>query len=548
MNLTCRNALTLAALGLLAALPSAACTVIAAGSKATRDGSVLLSHTDTGPDSRIRVVKAAHHKQGELAKVYWGLQDPSQPLEAPREVLGTIPQVESTFGYIQSAYSHLNEVQLGIAESTMDQRPELVLAKGEGEQIMTIEQAQIFALQRCRKAREAVKLVGRLMETYGFLPSSGTGSEALVFGDPAEAWVFEVNAVGKGWTRASGKPGAIWAAQRIPDDGAVMIPNWSIIKEINPKDTANFLVSANYLQFAVDRGWYDPKGTRPFIWQEAYSPLPEEFATSRFWLFATTFAPKAGPWPDRKLDPADPYKAISPYFQTVEPLSLYPFSLKPEHPIAVEEVMAFQRSWFEGTIYDMTADPAWLVPDGQGHMVKSPLATPFAGKDLRALLKLTYRRPVARHRGHYGMVLQLRGWLPDSIGGRYWVYLDNPAISPYVPIYAGCTTTDASYTTYDPEAYSDASARWTIDFVDNFVNLRFQSMIQDVRAARAPFEQAIFERLPGLEAEALALHKQDPEAARRLLTEACTGFQRQVPALYIRLRETLITKYTNNHE
>src|ERR1035438_6387496 len=170
---------------------------------------------------------------------------------------------------------------------------------------MTIEQAQIFALQRCRKAREAVLLIGRLMETYGFLPSLDDGSESLVIGDTEEAWVFEVNSVGKGWKKDHGMAGAIWAAQRIPDDAAVIIPNWSIIKEINPKDTANFLVSSNYMQFAVDRGWYNPKSSRPFIWQEAYSPLPEEWATCRFWLFATTFAPGAGPWPDRKLDPAD---------------------------------------------------------------------------------------------------------------------------------------------------------------------------------------------------------------------------------------------------
>ncbi len=29
------------------------CTIIAAGKKATADGSVIISHTDTGPDSRI---------------------------------------------------------------------------------------------------------------------------------------------------------------------------------------------------------------------------------------------------------------------------------------------------------------------------------------------------------------------------------------------------------------------------------------------------------------------------------------------------------------
>lgn len=529
-----------------------ACTVIAAGKKATKDGSVILSHTDCGIDSRIRVLPGKRFKAGEKAPVYWGLQDPAQPLDHPTEILGYIPQVAQTYTCIQSAYSHMNEHQLGIAESTTSQRPELVVAKGAGEQIMTIEQAQLFALQRCLKAKDAVRLIGELVDTYGFLPSSGDGSESLVIGDTEEAWVFEVFAVGPGWKKASGKPGAIWAAQRIPDDEAVMIPNWSVIKTIDPADTAHFLVSKNYKQEAIDRGWYKPTSGRPFVWQEAYAPLPEELATGRFWLFATTFAPnlkiEGHAWADRKLTPDDPAKGLNAYFQIVEPLSVYPFSLKPEKPISVQDVIAFQRSTMEGTIYDMASDPAWRVPDGKGGLMKSPLATPFPGKDLRSLLRITYRRPVARHRGQYGMVCQLRGWLPDAIGGLYWIYLDNPAISPYVPIYAGVTQTAPSYQIFNPEAYSDTSARWTIDFVDNLTNLRYQDAIRDVREARDPFEKAILDRLPSLEAEALKLHRKDPKAAKRLLTDYCVGIQTSVPTLYIRLREKLITKYTNNRE
>jgi dipeptidase len=259
------------------------CTVIAAGRQATADGSVLLSHTDCGPNSRIQVVPGRTCKPGELAPVYWGIQDATRPLADWGEVLGHIPQAERTYTYFHSAYSHLNEFQLGIAESTTSQRPELVVAKGQGEQIMTIEQAMIFALQRCRKARPAVQLIGELLETWGFLPSSGDGSETLAIGDPDEVWIFEAFSVGPGWKRSGGKPGAIWAAQRLGDDQALMIPNWSVIKEIHPDDRDRFLVSKNYLQEAVDRGWYDPAGGKPFVWQEAYAPLPEEFATSRFW-------------------------------------------------------------------------------------------------------------------------------------------------------------------------------------------------------------------------------------------------------------------------
>jgi dipeptidase len=523
------------------------CTVIAVGKKASADGSVILSHTDAGPNSRIYVVPAAKHKAGEKAPVYWGITDATRPPRDNGEILGEIPQAAETYAYIHSAYPHMNEHQLAIAESTIDERPELAVTRETGKQIMTVEQAEIFALQRCRRARAAVALIGRLMDTYGFLPSSGDGAEALVVGDPDEAWVLEIFGVGPGWTPESGKPGAIWAAQRVGDDQALIIPNWSIIKEIDPDDKDHFMVSSNYMREAVERGWYQPDGKRPFIWQQAYASLPVEYATSRFWLFYSTFMPHLAAWPDRKLK-KNPMDTINPYYQTVEPLSLYPFSAAPEKKISLQDVIAFQRSVFAGTIYDFTAQPQWLVTDGQGGCKVSPLATPFPGSDLRALLKLSNRRPVARHRGHYGMVCQLRAWLPDEIGGVYWVYQDNPYISPYVPVYAGCTDTAPCYQAYDPEQYSDRSARWTIDFVDNLCNLRFQDAARVVQDMRQPFEDKIFSDQAQIEKEALRLRKTSPKKARAFLTAYCRGLMEKVPPLYIGIRERLITLFTNNRE
>jgi len=286
---------------------------------------------------------------------------------------------------------------------------------------------------------------------------------------------------------------------------------------------------------------------KPFIWQDVYSPLPVEYATSRFWLFHTTFAPHLRKWPDRYLK-GNPYKGIQPYFQIVEPLSIYPFAIKPEKKISFRDVIDFQRSVYKGTIYDMEDDPAWLVPGEDGKMVRSPLATPFPGSDMRKLLRITYRRPVARHRGHYGMVLQLRGWLPDAIGGVYWVYLDNPYFSPYVPIYAGNLSVDDSYKTYDPNKYDENSARWAIDFVDNLANLSFQNVIKDVRAVRDPFEEKMFNDQKTVEEKALALYKESPEKAQEYLTNYSNGLMQEVTSMFLKLRNEIIVKYTNNRE
>ena len=150
------------------------CSDIVVGKDASVDGSVITSHTGCGPNCRIHVVPAQTFPAGAEAPVYYGIQEVKRPLLDYGEVIGHIPQVKKTYAYIHSAYPHINEHQLAIGESTLSQRDELKVDRAWGaRQIMTIEQAQIFALQRCTKAREAVKLIGELMETYGFLTSCG---------------------------------------------------------------------------------------------------------------------------------------------------------------------------------------------------------------------------------------------------------------------------------------------------------------------------------------------------------------------------------------
>jgi len=522
---------------------SEACTIIVVGKEASKDGSVIISHTDCGDDSRIRLIDGESFQSGAMAPVYWGIQRVDLPLYDFGEVIGHIPQVEETYSYIHSAYPHINEHQLAIGESTMSMREELKFKRENGEQIMTVEQAQTFALQRCKKAEEAVKLIGSLMEKYGFLPSCIGESESLVIADSDEAWIFEVLGVGPGWKKNSGKPGAIWAAKRVPDDHVVMLPNWSIIKEVDTTQ-AGCMASSNYKSFAVEKGWYNPDGDKPFIWQKVYAPTPREWATARFWLFYSEVAPNYTDWPDRKLN--SPYDTQNPYIQYVEDLSMYPFSLKPEMKLGVRDVMQFQRSVFDSTIYDMSEDPDWYVVGEEGKMEKSPLATPFPRKEMQKLLDITHRRNVAR--GGYGMIAQLRSWLPDPIGGIYWVYQDNQTIGPYAPVYAGVNKINPLYKTYNPDKFNDQSARWNYDFVDNLMYLKWQEAWEDVKPIRDSLEQATFEELKQIDQKAVEMYKKNPEKAREMITKYSSQKMEELVKTYKDLRYQLIMKYTNNKQ
>ncbi|MDA3824107.1 MAG: C69 family dipeptidase, partial [Bacteroidales bacterium] len=147
------------------------CTIIAVGKKASADGSVMISHTDCGPDCRIQVIPERLYKKGMMANIHWGIQDVNRPLDDMGDVLGTMPQALRTYKYFHSAYPHMNEKQLAIAESTTSQREELKVDMAVCKQIMTVEQAQVFALQRYDNARDATAFIGKLMSKYGFLPS-----------------------------------------------------------------------------------------------------------------------------------------------------------------------------------------------------------------------------------------------------------------------------------------------------------------------------------------------------------------------------------------
>jgi dipeptidase len=498
--------LALAALPLRAAERSPkfeGCTVIGVGRLASADGSVMTSHTDCCSECRIQVVPGRAYPKGAMAPVHWGMvyfgasdDRRALPLGDFGKVIGQVPQVERTLAYFHTGYSQMNERQLAIGESTCSERAELDVPYIEGltRQIMTVEQAQVFALERCATARDAVRLIAGLVEKYGFLPSCG-GSEALCIADPKELWEMEICSVGPDWTPESGKPGAIWVARRVPDDHVVVIANHFRTREVDLK-SPDMMASPNYMKEAIDRGWYDPKAGQPFVWSEVYSPAIRAML---------------------------------------------------EKTLSVRDVMAFQRSTFENTVYDMTLDPAWVVPGG-GKAAKSPLASPFVGGEWERVLRIRHHRTVAGPA--YGMVAQLRSWLPDAVGGIYWFYVDNPFVSAYVPVYAGVTDVSSHYKTYDFTEFSEDSARWAVDFVEKLMLLRWQAAVKDLREARDPLENGFFDGQAAVDAKAVEMLKPggaDAAAeAAKYLTDLTVSRMEKVVRLFRDLRNKLLTKYSGD--
>ena len=296
------------------------------------------------------------------------------------------------------------------------------------------------------------------------------------------------------------------------------------------------MVSANYRQEAIDRGWYDP-AVRQALHLAGHLRPAAAASTPPAGSGSSTppSCPEGRPsGPTASSTPTTRIKALNHYFQFVEPLSLYPFSAQageedlgaghhrvPALHLRRDHLRPHCRAAVAGaaTARAATSRARWPRRSRPG----------TCGR----LLSITNRRPVARHRGHYGMVCQLRGWLPDAIGGLYWVYLDNPYFSPYVPIYAGCTTTAPAYQVYDPERYSETSARWAIDFVDNLANLQLPGDRQGRPGHPGSLGGADLRQQAEVEAQAVKLVQRGPPAGGPdYLNAYCVGLQEEVPRMY----------------
>lgn len=126
------------------------------------------------------------------------------------------------------------------------------------------------------------------------------------------------------------------------------------------------------------------------------------------------------------------------------------------------------------------------------------------------------------------------------------MFVDNAYTSPYFPVFTGTTAIPEVYSTYDPNAYSDRSARWAVDFVDNMLYLNWQDGKKDLLAARAPMEESFFTRNAEIEQEYISLQKKNPKKAAALLNSYAQECADKIMQTYRDLRNQLLVKYTNN--
>ncbi len=504
------------------------CTVVMIGKKASADGSVISTHTcDCGfCDWTWRYVPPADHAPGATRKIYYFDQFSTDP---PSKGLRwdaiddnftglEIPQISHTYGYLHGAFGYINDNQVALGESTIGCREQM--QNNTSAPKFDITMLTMIAMERARTAREAIQIMGDLAVKYGY--GHTDEGEMLAVSDPNEIWVFEIMPVGPLWTPESGKPGAVWCAQRVPDDHVSVCPNESRIGEIDLNNKDYFMASANVISFAIEQKLYDPKSGKPFNWKRAYSPA--EFSASssngsrgRLWRFFDLVAPS------QKFSPDTPNMD-------------FPFSIKPEKKYSVSDVIWMLRDKFEGT-------PFYTARGLQGGPFENPNRLPYGftldGK------KYNTPRCIGVNRAEYVTVIQCRDWLPNPIGGLVWIGWGAQDTDCFMPFYQGVTRIPESFKIGDHWQFDRKSARWAFDYVDFHTQVVYSHAIKEVRKAQEKWEKPLLERTPEIDAYALQLYKKSPERAREYLTDYCINNANLVINAWWELGDELLVKF--NH-
>ncbi len=498
-------------------LAGEACTSILVGKDASTDGSTMTTHTcDCGVcDWTWRHVPAADHKPGSTRLIYHISQyrtwPPAEGLKwdlVKKDLAGLeIPQVAHTYAYHHGMFGYMNEKQVAIGESTIGCQRKLQNPTPSAKLDLTM--LTLLAMERAATAREAIQVIGSLAEKYGY--GFHDDGEMLAIADPREVWMFEIMPVGPLWTPESGKPGAVWCAQRVPDDDVSVCPNESRIGEIDLDNKDLFMASPNVVSLAVDMGFYDPKSGKPFNWKRAYSPaegsaVSTQGRRSRLWRFFDLVAPS------KKFKPETPNMD-------------FPFSVKPDRKISAQDVMAMTRDKSQGTIFD----PVMGIRGG-------PFQNPHYYRGTRL---------ISVPNVEYTTVTQCRSGLPDPIGGIVWIAFGVQDTSCYVPFYAGATELPKSFALGDHFVFSRDSARWAFDYADFHVQVVYNAAIEDVKAAQKEWEDGAFGRVAETDALAAEQFKRSPREAIKTVTGFGLNNAQNVVKAWWKLGDDLLVKY--NH-
>ncbi len=491
-----------------------ACTNLIVTKGASADGSVICTYNcDTfGYSGWLTHSPAGRHEKGEKIPIrsFWH----------PDGIKGYVEQVEYTYNVI----GYINEKQLCIVETTFGGRHELVNPEG----ILGYDNVIQLALQRCSTARDAIRVMGELMAEYGY----NDEGETFTVCDKEEAWIMEI--VGKG----PGRKGSVWVALRIPDGSISAHANISRIRQFPQVAKAKknslyqeiegeCMYSSDVISFAREKGFFSGED-KYFSFRDAYCPI--EFikvrqCDARVWSF---FRHHTDP---SEMDKYMPY--IDGKFDVCDHLPLW---ITPDKKLSVRDIMADMRDHYEGTPLDMTRD----IDAGPWGMPVRPRAKTFESNGQ----KYFRERPIASPQAGFTLVSQLRGWLPDEVGGIMYFNCDDADMIAYVPVYCCESEIPAAFREENNlnGVFNENGAYWFCNMVSNFIYPRYSALIGDLRAAQKELEDSFCSEQETIDSRAKDMTPSDRVS---FLTAKTGEYVERMMSRWNSLWKELIVKYND---
>ena len=507
MKKTLRN-LALALSACIICDAASACTNFIVTRGASTDGSIMVTYA---ADSHALYGALYKHRAGTYKP---GTMMPVYEWDTGR-YLCEIPQAAETFETV----GNMNEHSLIIAETTFGGLPILEDSTGRIDYGSLI----YITLQRARTAREAIRMIADLANTYGYA-SSG---ESFSIADRNEAWIMEL--VGKG-CQLDGqgnniRKGIVWVARRIPDGYVSGHANQSRITTFPLDDPENCLYAPDVISFAREAGLYEGPDS-DFSFCDAYAPA--DFGAlrgceARVWSFFRTVADDM----DRYTDYAMGYNKEN----------RMPLLVKPRTKISPKTLFDAMRDHYEGTPMDMTKD---LGAGGHNCPYRwRPMEFEVDGE--------TYlnERATATQQTGFWFVAQARPDVSADLG-ILWFGVDDAATSCLTPIFCSVTAVPECFREDNGSMlrYSPTSAFWLFNRVANFAYLRYDRISAEIRDRADRWENACLALIPDVTRKA---EKLTGAERTRLLNDFSVSNAQKMFRNWQALDQYLLVKYIDGN-
>ena len=428
------------------------------------------------------------------------------------KLLGRIPQA----AHVYSVIGNMNEHQLVIGETTYGGREFI-----DSTAILDYGSLICIALERCKTAREAILLIDKLVQEYGY----ASEGESFTLCDPNEIWIMDIIGKNPKFDKKGRNvnKGAVWVAKRIPDGYISGHANQSRITTIDFNDPENCLYSKDVIRHAREQGIFSGKDDE-FSFCDVYNPIDFGGARgceARVWSYFNRFA-----------DGMDEYLDYAMGYDLNKHMPLY---VKPNRKISTKDLADMMRDHYEGTPMDMTTD----IGAGGSHLPYRwrPMEFEYQGWEY------VNERAIATQQTGLWYVAQSRA---DKKYGIFWFGVDDAATSPLMPFFS-CTNNVPECLREGNGSlieYSETSMYWIVSRIAQFAYLRYDKIGAEVRGIIDEYENEMIRRVDEAYEHASGTNVDEASA---YLTGFCVGNAESLFTRWQDLDKYLLVKYIDGN-